>query len=270
MDTARTLQYELSRATTGWVHFDYDLEAFVLCTQYVVSPHDARYRGYLLHTYSLDSDVVIYSEKRSKEKELCCSLFQESEQVFCRHLGMIQQREKEGFCFNQALCAEVLVKHIFVDALMATKAHDGDSNWLRLSVASFGELHSRVSRREKPGYRTYTLTMESAERLQLSQAGVEVCKEILLKLYRLHWMEPPCKLLIIDQDQLQGRKRDQLLELLPCGTLLALLENQQPKHLHVEPQVRVRETETGTEYAVSLLWRGIYMMEKPGLWIETQ
>ncbi len=269
------LSYKLVLDTRAWVCFKFDLEALVLCTQYD-SPHDPKYASYLMYIYKLDPKVVISEEEEeekgcSKKEDVCHVLFESSSQVFCRHLGMIQQKGadlcEEGHCFNRDLCAEILVQHILVDAITTISAH-ADNILLPLEASTFGELHKKVSESQNPSYKTYVLTLETAGELYLSQDDIHVCEKPLLKLYRCHWMCPGFRLLIINQELLQSEKRRQLLELLPCGKLLVLLQNEIPKHLHAEPKIKVTETKTGTEYAVGLTWRGIYVMETPSLWIE--
>ncbi len=252
-------------ATKSWTEFDFDLEALVHCVAYS-SSEEPRYSSYLLYTYCLDPKVVIYSEQRGKREEICHDLFESRGQISCRHLGMIQQKGHDH-CFNLELCAEILIQHIIVDTIRAISAH-AENKLLRLSTNSLEEIHNSISSSSaNPIDRVYLLTLETARELCLPQDDNHVFRVgPLLKLYR--YKQPPCRLLIINQTKLQAEMREQLLDMLPIGNLVMLLPNQLPQHLHAEPEVKVSLTETGTEYAVSLTWKGIYMMEHPSLWVE--
>ncbi len=293
------LKYQLHVDTLLRMRRGSHLEVLVRCTQYGLCL-EKKYGSALVHTYYLDPKVAVYSEHQAKAEDICSIQGEDNRRIFCRHLGMIgtkHEEEEDEACFNWEVCVNILVYHILIDALAAMWSCRGNV-LIRLAADSFQEVHAAVNRRGEPGARIYILSRETAAGLQLSRDDIlrariaagaiqadfdvdsDAAPEALLQLHRCSWTSPSCRLLIVDPEQLQGgkynqlgkllplRKHNQLRELLPLGWIAVTVENHKPVHTHAPPKIQIAETETGAELMIGLTWKGIYTV-KPSLWIHT-
>ncbi len=261
-----SLKYQLFKGIKSWVE-ESPLGSLVRCTQ-SQPPFELQYTSYLLFTYVLDPGVVVYSEKQAKKRDICSLEYEHSGHVICQHLGIIHV--KGGIFFNWEICSEILTQHILIDALGSMWAWT-DRILIHLPANCFEEVHARVSRGPHPNAMIYVFTAQTATRLRLEPEEPEDCGgasgEALMQLHCFSKMSPPCKVLVINEERLQERKRKQLQKLLPYGQLVMVGEEHRPQHLHIPPGVQIAETELGAEYLVGFVWKGIYIVE-PSLWIQ--